>query len=172
MHPIWSLDKFHSTHQLVSMRQITKRLPGLPIERALGVISGRWKAVIVFVLLDGPLRARELQNHISGLSQKVLIQQLRSLEEHGLVYRQTFPEEPKRVDYGLTALGMSLKPLISQLYEWGTHHAEERHETSRLLPCEAVVRGAVDGASLLAPNEDEGSAARPVVTTGDRKPPK
>jgi DNA-binding HxlR family transcriptional regulator len=142
---MWPLDKLDSTHQLVGMRQITKRLPGLPVERALGVISGRWKAVIVFVLLDGSLRARDLQSQISGLSQKVLLQQLRSLEEHGLVYRQTFAEEPKRVDYGLTALGMSLKPLISQLYEWGTHHAEEREETARLLTCEAVVRGAVEG---------------------------
>jgi DNA-binding HxlR family transcriptional regulator len=160
---MWPLDKPHSTHQLVGMRQITKRLPGLPVERALGVISGRWKAVIVFVLLDGPIRARDLENQISGLSQKVLLQQLRSLEEHGLVYRQTFVEEPKRVDYGLTALGMSLKPMISQLHEWGTHHAEEREETVRLLPCEAVVRGAVDVASRLTP--DDVVTAQPVVTT-------
>jgi DNA-binding HxlR family transcriptional regulator len=122
------------------MTRITKRLPGLPIERALGVISGRWKAVIVYVLLDGPKRACDLENRISGISQKVLIQQLRSLEEHGLVYRQTFTEEAKRVDYGLSPLGMSLRPLIFQLYEWGLHHAEEREETGRLLPCEAVVR--------------------------------
>ena len=151
------------------MQQITKRLPGLPIERALGVISGRWKAVIVFVLLDGPKRACELQSQISGLSQKVLIQQLRSLEEHSLVYRQTFTEEPQRVDYGLTALGMSLKPLISQLHEWGTHHAEERQETARLLPCEAVVRGAVDGDGRLASGEDDIPTARRVATTSDRK---
>ena len=152
------------------MRQITKRLPGLPIERALGVISGRWKAVIVFVLLDGPMRTRELESHISGLSQKVLLQQLRSLEEHGLVYRQTFPKEPKRVDYGLTALGMSLKPLISQLYEWGTHHAAELNQTGGLLPCEAVVRDAVDAAARLAPNKDDVATARRVVSISDRKP--
>jgi DNA-binding HxlR family transcriptional regulator len=151
------------------MRQITKRLPGLPIERALGVISGRWKAVIVFVLLDGPMRARELESHISGLSQKVLLQQLRSLEEHGLVYRQTFPKEPKRVDYGLTPLGMSLRPVISQLYEWGTHHAEERREADRLLPCEAVVRGAVDGAGRLERGEDNAATAQRVVGTSGRK---
>jgi DNA-binding HxlR family transcriptional regulator len=152
------------------MRQITKRLPGLPIERALGVISGRWKAVIVFVLLDGPMRARDLENQISGLSQKVLLQQLRSLEEHGLVYRQTFVEEPKRVDYGLTELGISLKPLISHLHEWGAHHAEEREETARLLPCEAIVRGAIDGAARLAPNEDDVATARRVMSNGDRRP--
>jgi len=119
---------------------IRKRLPGLPIERALGVISGRWKAIIVDVLLEGPKRLCDLQNQISGISQKVLTQQLRSLEEHGLVYRQTFAEEATRVDYGLTPLGMSLKPLIFQLYEWGLHHAEELEETQCLTPCEAVVR--------------------------------
>jgi DNA-binding HxlR family transcriptional regulator len=130
------------------MMAIRKRLPGLPIERALGVISGRWKAVIVYVLSDGPRRACDLENQISGLSQKVLIQQLRSLEAHRLVYRRTFADEPQRVDYGLTPLGMSLKPILSQLYEWGLHHAEELKETSRLLPCEAVVRGGIDGGAV------------------------
>lgn len=123
--------------------KVTKHLPGLPIERALGVISGRWKAVIVYVLLDGPQRICSLENQIAGLSQKVLIQQLRTLEEHGLVYRQTFAEEPQRVDYGLTPLGMSLQPLLLQLYDWGLRHAEELDETNRILPCEAVVRSAV-----------------------------
>ena|ERR1700733_9617204 len=124
------------------MMRVTKRLPGLPIERTLGVISGRWRAVIVYVLLSGPKRTCELEKQIPSISQKVLIQQLRALEEHGLVYRQTFVEEAQRVDYGLTPLGMSLKPLISQLQEWGQHHAEELKETNRLVPCEAIVRSA------------------------------
>jgi DNA-binding HxlR family transcriptional regulator len=123
------------------MMSMTKRLRGLPIERTLGVISGRWKTVIIYVLLSGPKRTCELENQIPAISQKVLIQQLRALEEHGLVYRQTSPEEPQRVDYALTPLGMSLRPVISVLEEWGQHHAEESNETSRLLPCEAVVRG-------------------------------
>jgi DNA-binding HxlR family transcriptional regulator len=122
------------------MMRITKELPGLPIERALGVISGRWKAVIVYVLLNGPKRTCELENQIEGISQKVLIEQLRVLEEHGLVERQTYDMEPQRVDYVLTPLGMSLKPLLSLLNEWGQHHAEELKETNKLLPCEAVVR--------------------------------
>lgn len=120
--------------------KITKELSGLPIERTLGVISGRWKALIIYVLLDGPKRTCELENQIAGMSQKVLIEQLRVLEEHGIIDRQTFPQEPQRVDYALTPLGMSLKPLLSLLYEWGQHHAEELKETDKLLPCEAVVR--------------------------------
>jgi DNA-binding HxlR family transcriptional regulator len=119
--------------------KVIKELPGLPIERALGVVSGRWKAVIIYVLLNGPRRTCELENQIEGISQKVLIEQLRALEEHGLVYRQSFAQEPQRVDYGLTELGMSLKPLLSLLEEWGRGHAEELKETDKLLPCAAVV---------------------------------
>jgi DNA-binding HxlR family transcriptional regulator len=122
--------------------KVLKELPGLPIERALGVVSGRWKAVIIYVLLEGPKRTCELENQIAGISQKVLIEQLRALEEHGLVYRQSFPEEPQRVDYGLTELGLSLKPLLWLLEEWGRGHAVERKETDKLLPCAAVVRSA------------------------------
>src|ERR1700722_17280913 len=97
---------------------VTKRLRGLPIERTLGVISGRWKPVVLHVLLNGPRRTCELEQHIPSITQKVLIQQLRSLEEHGLVYRQPSADEPQRVDYTLTPLGMSLKPLIAMLDEW------------------------------------------------------
>ena len=120
--------------------KVIKELPGLPIERALGIVSGRWKAVIIYVLLNGPRRTCELENQIEGISQKVLIEQLRALEEHGLVYRQSFAQEPQRVDYVLTQLGMSLKPLLSFLEEWGRAHAEELKETDKLLPCAAVVR--------------------------------
>ena len=120
--------------------KVIKELPGLPIERALGVVSGRWKAVIIYVLLNGPRRTCELEHQIEGISQKVLIEQLRALEEHGLVYRQSFAQEPQRVDYGLTELGMSLKPLLSLLEEWGRGNAEELKETDKLLPCAAVVR--------------------------------
>lgn len=119
---------------------IIKRLPGLSIERALGVISGRWKAVIIHVLLSGPKRTCELEQHIPSLTQKVLIQQLRALEEHGLVYRKVHAGDANCVDYGLTPLGLSLEPLIVQLQQWGEHHAQELGDTDRLLPCEAVVR--------------------------------
>jgi len=119
---------------------ITKYLPGLPIERTLGVISGRWKAVIIHVLLSGPKRTCELEKHIPSLTQKVLLQQLRALEEHGFVYRKASADDAHRVDYALTPLGMSLEPLIAQLREWGEHHAQELGDTNRLLPCEAVVR--------------------------------
>ncbi|MDY0885194.1 winged helix-turn-helix transcriptional regulator [Dongia soli] len=120
--------------------KIIKRLPGLPVERALGVLSGRWKAVILHVLLGGPQRICELEKRITGISQKVLIQQLRALEEHGMVRRQPSAVDSQGIEYLLTPLGESLRPVLEALMEWGTHHAKELNETHRLLPCHAVVR--------------------------------
>ena len=120
--------------------KIINRLPALPVERALGVLSGRWKAVILHVLMDGPQRTCLLENRIVGISQKVLIEQLRALEEHGMVVRQPSAEERQGIEYAITPLGESLRPVLQSLIDWGTHHAEELNEADKLLPCEAVVR--------------------------------
>lgn len=122
------------------MMRISKHLPGLPLERTLAVISGRWKGVIIHVLLGGPKRLSELEKHIPSLAQKVLIQQLRALEEHGVVYRKAGSDDAHRVDYALTPLGTSLEPLMAQMRQWGRRHAEELDDMDRLLPCDAVVR--------------------------------
>jgi DNA-binding HxlR family transcriptional regulator len=119
--------------------KIIKRLPGLPVERALGVLSGRWKAVILHLLMDGPQRTCELENRIVGIS-KVLIEQLRALEEHGMVSRQPSATDGQGIEYLLTPLGESLRPVLDSLIQWGTHHASELDEVHRLLPCNAVVR--------------------------------
>ncbi|MGL6245895.1 winged helix-turn-helix transcriptional regulator [Pseudomonas sp.] len=116
------------------------RLPGLPIERTLAVLSGRWKAVILHVLLDGPHRTCDLEKRIAGVSQKVLIEQLRALEEHGMVSRQPSALDRQGIEYLLTPLGESLRSILESLIEWGIHHARELDEVHRLLPCEAVVR--------------------------------
>ncbi|MET0776631.1 MAG: helix-turn-helix domain-containing protein [Pseudomonas mandelii] len=116
------------------------RLPGLPIERTLAVLSGRWKGVILHVLLDGPQRTCDLEKRIVGVSQKVLIEQLRALEEHGMVSRQPSALDRQGIEYLLTPLGESLRPILESLIEWGVHHAKELDEADRLLPCEAVVR--------------------------------
>ena len=128
--------------------KIIKRLPGLPVERALGVLSGRWKAVILSVLLEGPHRTCDLERRIAGVAQKVLIEQLRALEEHGMVRRQPSAIDRQGVEYVLTALGESLRPILEALIAWGTHHAEARDEGDRLLACSAVVRNRPDRGSL------------------------
>jgi DNA-binding HxlR family transcriptional regulator len=114
---------------------VTKRLPALPVERALKVISGRWKAVILYHLFGGPKRLSQLEKMIPDIRQKVLIQQLRELEEHGLVHRDIFRQVPPRVDYSVTALGLSLEPVLLALCEWGQHHAAELDELDRTTDC-------------------------------------
>lgn len=112
-----------------------KRLPMLPVERALKVISGRWKAVILYQLFHGPKRLTELQKRIPPITQKVLIQQLREMEEHGLVSREIFRQVPARVDYAATPLGLSLAPVIATLCDWGRRHAADLGETDTLSEC-------------------------------------
>jgi DNA-binding HxlR family transcriptional regulator len=90
--------------------------------------------------MAGPQRTCELENRIAGISQKVLIEQLRALEEHGMINRQPSADGELGVEYLLTPLGESLRPILESLIEWGSHHARELDEADRLLPCEAVVR--------------------------------
>lgn len=120
------------------MADQTKRLPSLPAERALKVISGRWKAIILYHLFDGPQRLSELQRRMPEVSQKVLIQQLRELEEHGIVHREVYRQVPPRVDYSATPLGFSFEPVLMALCEWGRKHAVELDEVDRLADCQAV----------------------------------
>jgi DNA-binding HxlR family transcriptional regulator len=118
------------------MAEVIKRLPALPAERALKVISGRWKAIILYHLFDSPKRLSELKRQVPGVSQKVLIQQLRELEEHGLVHREIFRQVPPRVDYSATGLGLSLEPVLRALCDWGQRHAAELNELDRLAACQ------------------------------------
>ena len=124
------------------MSEIIKRLPALPAERALKVIAGRWKAVILYHLFDGPRRLSELKRLVPEVSQKVLIQQLREMEEHGLVGREIFRQVPPRVDYSATPLGLSLEPVLLALCEWGQRHAAELNDLERTADCIIRPRGA------------------------------
>ncbi|BCH26491.1 hypothetical protein MesoLjLb_62760 [Mesorhizobium sp. L-8-3] len=115
-----------------------------PAERALRVISGRWKAIVLYHLFDGPKRLSELRRAIPEISQKVLVQQLREMEEHGLVHREVFRQVPPRVDYSATQLGLSLEPVLRALCEWGQHHAAELNVLDRLADCALIVSGQGD----------------------------
>jgi len=109
---------------------IMKQLPGVPAERALRIIGGRWKVFVLYWLFRGPKRLSELRRLIPDVSQKVLVQALRELEQHGVVAREVFAEVPPRVVYTATKLGLSLRPIVDALCAWGKRHAEEldRHE--------------------------------------------
>ena len=119
------------------MRDPIKRLPMLPAERALKVISGRWKAIILYHLFDRSRRLSELQRLLPDVSQKMLIQQLREMEEHGIVHREVFRQVPPRVEYTATPLGLSFEPVLQALCDWGRHHAAELDELDRLANCPA-----------------------------------
>ncbi len=107
------------------MPRIIKQLPHVPAERALKIISGRWKVVILYYLFEGPRRLSELRRLAPEASQKMLVQQLRELEAHGLVTRKVFAEVPPRVEYSATKLGMSLRTIVGGLCAWGKKHADE-----------------------------------------------
>ena len=101
------------------MAAAAKELPACPVETTLTLISSKWKVLIVRDLLAGTKRFGELQRSVGNVSQKVLTAQLREMEEDGLVDRKVYPEVPPRVEYTLTDLGRSLKPILDAMQSWG-----------------------------------------------------
>ncbi|GLZ10776.1 transcriptional regulator [Actinomadura sp. NBRC 104425] len=95
------------------------------LDAAMDVVGGKWKALILWALQDGPVRFGELRREIPGISEKMLIQQLKELQGHGVVHRESFHEIPPRVEYSLTPLGVSLTEALDALGEWGTRHLAE-----------------------------------------------
>lgn len=93
------------------------------VETTLRVIGGRWKVLIIRELMVGVKRFGELQRSLSGITQKMLTQQLRELEEDGIIHRQVYPEIPPKVEYSLTPLGETLKPILDAMHQWGVKHA-------------------------------------------------
>lgn len=95
------------------------QMPACPVETTLLLISNRWKVLIIRELLTGTKRFGELKKSIGHISQKVLTSNLRDMEANGLVKRDVFAEIPPHVEYSLTELGMSLKPILDAMYVWG-----------------------------------------------------
>jgi len=93
-----------------------------PAEFTLAMIGGRWKIPIVFHLLAGRKRFSDLARALTGVSQKMLTQQLREMERDGLVTRQVYPQVPPKVEYALTVLGASLRPVVEAMCRWGEAH--------------------------------------------------
>ncbi|MBS5215796.1 MAG: helix-turn-helix transcriptional regulator [Clostridiales bacterium] len=97
----------------------SKELPACPVETTLTLISDKWKVLILRDLMPGTKRFGELKKSIGHVSQKVLTAQLRQMEENGLVNRKVYAEVPPRVEYTLTELGYSLKPVLDAMWTWG-----------------------------------------------------
>jgi DNA-binding HxlR family transcriptional regulator len=93
-----------------------------PAEMTLDIIGGRWKVLILWQLFQGERRFSELFRALHGITQKMLTQQLRELEKDGIVHRQVYAQIPPKVEYSLTALGESLRPVVDAMCEWGLKH--------------------------------------------------
>lgn len=99
-------------------------LPACPVETTLMLISSKWKVLILRDLLPGKKRFGELKRSVGAVSQKVLTAQLREMEAQGLVNRKVYAEVPPRVEYSLTELGCSLKPVLDAMRNWGESYKQ------------------------------------------------
>ena len=100
----------------------SKELPACPVETTLMLIGDKWKILILRDLLPGTKRFGELKKSIGNVTQKVLTAQLRDTEDKGLVNRKVYAEVPPRVEYSLTDLGKSLKPVLDAMWDWGENY--------------------------------------------------
>ena len=102
------------------MNDKLNNLPACPVETTLTLIGSKWQVLILRdLILNGTMRFKELQRSIGGISQKVLTSNLRTMEESGIVHREAFAEVPPRVEYSLTELGKTLKPVLDAMWAWG-----------------------------------------------------
>jgi DNA-binding HxlR family transcriptional regulator len=94
------------------------------LDAAIAVMGGKWKGLILFALQDGPVRFGELRRAVPGISERMLILQLREMEASGLVHREVYHQVPPKVEYSLTEFGRSLNTALAPLGEWGEEHME------------------------------------------------
>lgn len=99
-----------------------KELPACPVETTLSLIGDKWKVLILRDLLTGTKRFGELKKSIGSISQKVLTNQLRQMEADGLVHREVYAQVPPKVEYSLTNLGWSLRPILDAMWTWGEEY--------------------------------------------------
>lgn len=106
-------------------------LPACPVEVTLSMIGNKWKVLILRELFRGTQRFSELKRELKGVTQKMLTQQLRDMENSGLVSRKIYPVVPPKVEYSLTPLGSTLKPILDAMDAWGSSYREYCAEQER-----------------------------------------
>lgn len=104
-----------------------EEMPACPVATTVALIGSKWKLLIMRNLLSRPWRFNELKKDLEGISQKVLTDSLRSMEADGLLTRTVYPEVPPRVEYTLTELGYSLRPILEAMRVWGEDY-KDAHE--------------------------------------------
>ena len=101
-----------------------EEMPACPVATTVLLIGSKWKLLIMRNLLQRSWRFNELRKDLEGISQKVLTDSLRSMEEDGIITRTVYPEVPPRVEYALSDLGESMRPIMNAMEEWGTNYKE------------------------------------------------
>lgn len=101
-------------------------LPTCPVATTVQLIGSKWKLLIIRNLLERPWRFNELQKSLEGISQKVLTDSLRSMEADGIITRTVFPEVPPRVEYALSDLGKTLRPILDSMKAWGENYKNRK----------------------------------------------
>ncbi len=100
-------------------------LPECPVATTVQLIGSKWKLLIIRNLLERPWRFNELKKNLEGISQKVLTDSLRAMEEDGIITRTVYPEVPPRVEYALSDLGESMRPILTAMQEWGDNYKSD-----------------------------------------------
>ena len=107
--------------------------PGCSVEAAISLIDGKWKCVILWHLLnEGTLRFNEIRKRVPSITQRMLTNQLRELEQDGIIHREVYPQVPPKVDYSLTDLGQGLEQILLALKTWGDAHLDRFGKLSTL----------------------------------------
>lgn len=107
-----------------------EELPACPVATTVEVIGSKWKLLIIRNLRTRPWRFNELKKDLEGISQKVLTDSLRALEEDGIITRTVYPEVPPRVEYALSELGESMGPILDAMADWGNQYKQIVSEAS------------------------------------------
>jgi DNA-binding HxlR family transcriptional regulator len=102
---------------------MSKKAVNCPVEVTLEVVGGRWKVMVIHQLLEGTRRFSELHRALVGVSHRTLTQQLRELEQRGIIRRKVYHQVPPKVEYSLTPLGKSLQPVLMAMHDWAVANA-------------------------------------------------
>jgi DNA-binding HxlR family transcriptional regulator len=104
-------------------KKISPEKNNCPVRSAFNALGGKWAFSIVYVLLDGTKRFKELERSIEGINTRMLVKELKAMEENNIVKRKAYPTVPPTVEYSLTDKGKKIKPILHEMRKWGLEHA-------------------------------------------------
>ena len=121
------MDKVENLHHKCHMSNICAKYETCPMTLFHKLVSGKWKILILWYLSNGSLRFSEIKRKLPEVTQKMLTNQLRSLEEDGLIHREVFAVIPPKVEYSLTKMGLKMIPVLEQMYSYGIEYQESNN---------------------------------------------